>query len=218
METYQEKSKKKKQTDSEEWLTTYADMMTLLMTFFVLLFSMSTLDPIKMEQFGEAMGKAMGKKKVDTSGRVSLLQISKDVQQIVDDQQMEDYVEVSHSYRGVTIGIKSDILFEKGSADLNPNIYSILDKFRPTIEQSIYQIAVEGHTDSDPINSPLYPSNWELSTARASKVVNYYIRTGVPPDRFRAIGFADTRPKMPNSSVENKKANRRVEMTFLAIS
>ncbi len=207
-----------KPDESEEWLTTYADMMTLLMTFFVLLFSMSTLDPIKMEQFGDAMGKAMGKQKIEKAGKVSLLKIAKDVQKIVEQQNMEDYVEVSHSYRGVTIGIKSDILFEKGSAVLNPYIFPILDKFKPTIMNSIYQIAVEGHTDSDPIHSEIYPSNWELSTARASGVVNYYIRTGVPADRFRAIGFAATRPKVPNTTTENKKANRRVEMTFLAIS
>jgi len=214
----QKLKKKKPEENTEEWLTTYADMMTLLMTFFVLLFSMSTLDPMKMEQFSDAMGKALGKKKAQQQGRVSLLQISKDVQQIIEEQNMEDFVEVSTSYRGITIGIKSDILFERGSASLNPNIFPILDKFLPTIKNSEYQIAVEGHTDSDPIRSEIFPSNWELSTSRASKVVNYYISVGVDPHRFRAIGFADTRPKEPNDSVENKKANRRVEMTFLSIS
>jgi len=77
---------------------------------------------------------------------------------------------------------------------------------------------VEGHTDSDPIHSDKYPSNWELSAARASQVVNYYISQGIDPERFRAIGFAHTRPKKPNTSPENKSQNRRVEITFLAIS
>ena len=116
------------------------------------------------------------------------------------------------------MSFQSDILFKIGSADLDPRIFPILDKFKPTIMNSIFQIALEGHTDSDPINSPIFPSNWELSTARASKVVSYYISIGVEPDRFRAIGFADTRPKAPNDNSVNKKINRRVEMTFLSIS
>jgi chemotaxis protein MotB len=213
-----ELGKKNKPEEQEEWLTTYADMMTLLMTFFVLLFSMSSLDPIKMEQFGESMGKVLGKKAARQDGRVSLLQISRDVEKIIEENDISDVVEVTHSYRGITVSLKSDILFEKGKAELNPAVYPILDAFTETISQSIYQIAVEGHTDSDPIRSALFPSNWELSTSRASKVVNYYITRGIDADRFRAIGFADTRPKKENTSDENKRANRRVEITFLSIS
>lgn len=211
-------AKKKKQDESEEWLTTYADMMTLLMTFFVLLFSMATLDPMKMEQFGESMNESIGKKENQPQGRVSLLQISRDVEKIIDSEQISDYVEVSHSYRGVTVSFVSDILFERGKADLNPQVFSILDAFIPTIQNSVYKIAIEGHTDSDPIHSELYPSNWELSTARAAKVVNYYISHGIDSDRFQAIGFADTKPKKDNTTVDNKRANRRVEITFLSVS
>jgi len=206
------------ETESEEWLVTYADMMTLLMTFFVLLFSMSTIDPVKIEQFGEAMGKELGKKVSQVDGRVSLAQIDRDVKEIINQENIEQYVDVHHSHRGVTISIVADLLFARGSAELNPQVYPILDKFIPKIDNSIYQIAVEGHTDSDPIRSPLYPSNWELSAARASKVVNYYLSQGLEPERFRAIGFAHTRPKAPNTTPENKSQNRRVEITFLAIS
>jgi len=206
------------ETDTEEWLVTYSDIMTLLMTFFVLLLSMSTIDPVKIEQFSEAMGKELGVKPSERTGRVSLAQIDKDVKEIVNKENLNEYVEVTHSYRGVTISIVADILFTRGSAELNPQVYPILDKFIPKIKNSIYQIAVEGHTDSDPIHSDKYPSNWELSAARASQVVNYYISQGIDPQRFRAIGFAHTRPKKPNTSPENKSRNRRVEITFLAIS
>ncbi len=209
---------KPEETDTEEWLVTYSDIMTLLMTFFVLLFSMSTIDPVKFERFGEAMGKELGKKTAPQSGRVSLAQIDRDVQEIINTENLSEYVEVKHSHRGVTISIVSDILFTKGSADLNSQVYSILDKFIPKIQNSIYQIAVEGHTDSDPIRSERYPSNWELSAARASQVVNYYLSQGLKAERFRAIGFAHTRPKKPNTTPENKSQNRRVEITFLAIS
>ncbi|HDT12324.1 MAG TPA: hypothetical protein ENO01_01560, partial [Candidatus Marinimicrobia bacterium] len=90
------------ETESEEWLVTYADMMTLLMTFFVLLFSMSTIDPVKIEQFGEAMGKELGKKVTQVDGRVSLAQIDRDVKEIINQENIEQYVDVHHSHRGVT--------------------------------------------------------------------------------------------------------------------
>lgn len=206
------------ETDTDEWLVTYSDIMTLLMTFFVLLFSMSTIDPVKIEQFGEAMGKELGKKTSESTGRVSLAQIDRDVKEIINEENLSEFVDVHHSYRGVTISIVADILFQRGSSELNPQVYPILDKFIPKIRNSIYQIAVEGHTDSDPIHSEKYPSNWELSAARASQVVNYYISKNIDAVRFRAIGFAHTRPKEPNTTPDNKSQNRRVEITFLAIS
>jgi chemotaxis protein MotB len=218
----EEKKKKapmaSEETDSDEWLVTYSDIMTLLMTFFVLLFSMSTIDPVKFEQFGEAMGKELGKKASALPDRVSLAQIDRDVKELINTENLSEYVEVHHSHRGVTISIVADILFQRASSELNPQVYPILDKFIPKIRNSIYQIAVEGHTDSDPMRSERYPSNWELSAARASQVVNYYLSQGLEAERFRAIGFAHTRPKKPNTTPENKSQNRRVEITFLAIS
>ncbi|RKY53539.1 MAG: flagellar motor protein MotB, partial [Candidatus Neomarinimicrobiota bacterium] len=133
-------------------------------------------------------------------------------------------IEVETSPRGVAIKIPSEITFESGSAVLDPRIYPILDKLEPLIRKSVFPIAVEGHTDNVPITSNTYPSNWELSSARACEVVKYYIRRGVDPKRFQAIGYAYTRPRAPGKTIEEansteaKRAqNRRVEIVFLTM-
>ncbi|MCD6099583.1 MAG: OmpA family protein [Candidatus Marinimicrobia bacterium] len=220
---YEEKDIEITSEEKEEqpWLLTYGDMMTLLLTFFVLLFSMSTIDPVKLEMFSNSMGKALGKKKTKT---YSLSEIYKQVVQVVEQENLKDVIEVETSPRGVAIKIPSEITFESGSAVLDPRIYPILDKLEPLIRKSVFPIAVEGHTDNVPITSNTYPSNWELSSARACEVVKYYIRRGVDPKRFQAIGYAYTRPRAPGKTIEEansteaKRAqNRRVEIVFLTM-
>lgn len=206
----------------EPWLVTYGDMMTLLMTFFVLLFSMSTIDPVKLEQFSDSVGQALGKK--TKAKKYSLAEIYSDVVKVIEEENLQDQIQVETSERGVAIKIPSEISFGIGSADLNPRIYPILNKFEDMMKKSTYPIAIEGHTDNVPIRSAMFPSNWELSAARAAQVVRYYIARGIPPERFQAIGYADTRPRAPgatiaeaNATPERMAMNRRVEIFFLTI-
>jgi len=220
------KSKLKKMSgeaeEAEGWLITYGDMMTLLMTFFVLLFSMSSINPVKLEQFSDSVGKALGqKKKTET---FSLAEIYKEVIQVIEEERLKDQIEVETSPRGVAIKIPSEISFASGRADMNPGIFAILNKFERMIRQSVFPIAIEGHTDNVPIRSEIFPSNWELSSARSAQVVKYYIARGLPPDRFQAIGYADTRPRAigrtieeANNSREKQAQNRRVEILFLTM-
>lgn len=210
-----EAKKKRQQSDEAGWLTTFADMMTLLMTFFVLLFAMSTLDPVKLEQFGQSLGEHQGSRK--KSKKVSLSQINREVKKLVIDQKLQEQVKVRMDARGVTLEIASDLAFNIGSADLSPAIKSFLVKLVKTMEKATYAIAVEGHTDNVPIRSSVFPSNWELSAARASAVIRYLTSQGISPDKFRAIGFGDTAPKVANDTAENRAKNRRVDITFLTI-
>lgn len=207
--------KKKQQQDEGGWLTTYADMMTLLMTFFVLLFAMSTLDPVKLEQFGDSTKKNAGSTK--KSKKVSLTQINKEVKKLVVEQELQSQVKVSMDARGVTLGIASDLAFGSGTATLSGPIKAFLVKLVSTMEKATYAIAVEGHTDNDPIRSSQFPSNWELSAARASAVIRYLTSQGIAADKFRAIGFGDTVPLVANDTPANKAKNRRVDITFLTI-
>lgn len=205
--------KKKQEQDEGGWLTTFADMMTLLMTFFVLLFAMSTLDPVKLEQFGDST-RDENKKKVK---KVSLSQINKEVKKLVVEQELQSQVKVSMDARGVTLGIASDLAFGSGTATLSGSIKSFLVKLVSTMDKATYAIAVEGHTDNDPIRSSQFPSNWELSAARASAVIRYLTSQGIAADKFRAIGFGDTVPLVANDTPANKAKNRRVDITFLTI-
>jgi chemotaxis protein MotB len=142
-------------------------------------------------------------------------------------------VEVTTSPKGVTIGISSDISFESGSAITKPGFLEILKKIVPTIDESYFMIAVEGHTDSDPLPKNLrekYPSNWELSGARAAAVVRLLIDLKVDPVRLQSVGYGEFVPRDKNtaeiitadliqkynSTPQQKSRNRRVEITFLA--
>jgi len=219
------------------WFGTFADMMTLLFAFFVLLAAMSTIDPVKYQEMADSMGKSVGKKiKVDNQA-MSLAEIKKATQELVDEMEAdpqtgEKPVEVTTGPRGVTIGISSDISFQTGSASTKPQILDILKKIVPTIQKSYFQVAIEGHTDNVRLpKGHQYPSNWELSGARAASVVNLLITLGINPIRLQAVGFADNVPrerstmelitqkliKKYNSTEKNRGRNRRVEITFLAV-
>ncbi len=209
-------AQKQKAQQSEEggWLTTYADMMTLLMTFFVLLFAMSTLDPVKLEQFGDSTKKESAQKKTK---KVSLSEINKEVKKLVVEEELQSQVKVRMDARGVTLEIASDLAFGSGTATLSGPIKDFLKKMVGTMAKATYAIAVEGHTDNVPIRSGVFPSNWELSSSRASAVIRYLTSQGIEADKFRAIGFGDTVPKVANDTAENRAKNRRVDITFLTI-
>ncbi len=221
------------------WFGTFADMMTLLFAFFVLLAAISTIDPVKLENMADGMGKSVGKKKELDNQSMSLGDIHKETAKMVEEMAAdpktgEKPVEVTTSPKGVTIAIAEDISFPSGSAVTKPEFLDILKKIvLPEIKGSYSKVAVEGHTDSDQLPKALrsqYPSNWELSSARASAVVRQLIGLDVDPIRLEAVGYGEFVPrdkkntelitadliKKYNSNPQKKARNRRVEITFLA--
>ncbi len=233
------KFKKKGAAEVEEglpgWYATFADMMTLLLAFFVLLAAISTIDPVKLQEMADSMGKKVGKR-TKKAKAMNLADVKKAVSHMLrKNQELQENVEIRTSPKGVTIGISSDISFRSGSADLQPGIIQVLRKIVPTINDPTnkFPIAVEGHTDSDPLPARFhdrYPSNWELSAARAARVVRKLIDLGVDPTRLEAVGLAEYLPRerptdrvltpamIPryNRSEQDKSKNRRVEITFKA--
>ncbi len=220
------------------WFGTFADMMTLLFAFFVLLAAISTIDPVKLQEMADAMGKSVGSKIKKTSQAMSLSDVKKAVKKMVKEMKDESEtgetpVDVTTGPKGVTIGISSDISFASGSAVAKPQIIGILKKIVPTIKNSYFRVAIEGHTDNEPLPEALqkkYPTNWELSSARASAVVRELIKLGVNPVRLEAVGYGEYVPRDKGShelitnelilkynQTPNQKArNRRVEITFMA--
>ena len=235
---YEAKGREKVDEGLPGWFGTFADMMTLLFAFFVLLAAISTIDPVKLQNMADGMGKSVGKKEELDNQAMSLGDIHKAATKMVeemaeDSENGETPVEVTTSPKGVTIGISSDISFESGSATTKAGFLEILKKILPTIKESYFKVAVEGHTDSDQLPKSLrrfYPSNWELSSARASAVVRLLIDLQVDPTRLEAVGYGEFVPRDKNtaeiitteliqkynSTPQQKARNRRVEITFLA--
>lgn len=197
----------------DDWLMTYADMITLLLCFFAIFLSVSVP---KKEQLDYARHQLLEKfadkdrlKTADGKVKATLGEI-------------QGHDGVSAVQEGETISIielKSAAFFAVGSAGLSRDGEWILRDLLKTLRQddfSDYQITIEGHTDDTPIHTPTFPSNWELSTARAAAVVRFFISEGVSPERLRAAGYADIFPKQPNRDSsgrpipDNQAQNRRV--------
>ena len=147
----------------------------------------------------------------------SMDEIEKSINEKIKSHEL-DGVETVETDRGLIIRFNDDFLFQSASATLAPNAKLKLDKIGAIIAKKfiLHNMRVEGHTDNQPINSKLFPSNWELSSARASSIIRYFInRFSFMPSIFTAVGFADTRPIVKNDSLSNKAKNRRVEILIL---
>jgi chemotaxis protein MotB len=234
--------RKRREAESESigepaphWMVTFSDMTTLLLTFFVLLFTFAQFDLVKFRMVLGSIQQALGVQRVSKKGAFQTYESTPF--QMFDYQKLDSLIETFYrqtqlyrelkkelekipgvqilvSERGVIVRAEEKIFFDLGKADLKPESYPFLEKMTELIKKfENYKVAVEGHTDDLPIYYR-FPSNWELSTARASRVVRYFIEKGIPPQRFKAVGYADTKPVVPNTSMENRAQNRRVEFVF----
>lgn len=212
----------------DRWLLTYADMITLLVALFIMLYSMSA---VNQEKFG-ALARSMRREfqvlpeqnggKVLGTGNVvdPLEQQASRLQQFLQKEGMQNQVRVRHEERGLVISLLSDgTLFDLGSAELKPSAKQVLDRVAEVLSAVPNPVLIEGHTDNLPIRTAQYPSNWELSAARAARVLRYLVQKGgIPAERLIAVGYADTRPLVPNSSPANRAQNRRVDIAVLKTS
>lgn len=233
------------------WLNTYADLVTLLLCFFVMLFAMSTIDNQKFRSiilsFQNAgwgvlrtegdrafmtdydnllrveptptppMGLGQGE---DLAEDEKFERIYRELSEFIERNNLGTSVSVADELIGIRIRFKDAVLFDKGSAVLKPEAIRILSEMAPLFKSYGEMIKVEGHTDSDPIRSAIYPSNWELSTARAVNVVKYFVvdvpeEYRISPDLMQAAGYGEYHPIAENTTEENKTKNRRIEVVIL---
>jgi chemotaxis protein MotB len=202
--------------DDNDWLLTYSDLITLLLTFFVILFSMSTINQSKFEEMQQALNKELLNK---DPGEAPFIKTSEELTKLFSKSHIGDEVEMQLTPEGIKIEFSSLALYKVGSAEIKDPIKPILLKIADlvqTMDYENYLVEIEGHTDDSPIKTIQYPSNWELSAARASNIVKFFIEWGIPSSKLKAVGYADTRPKKPNRTksgkaiIENMSANRRV--------
>lgn len=201
--------------EDEQWLLTYADTITNLMALFIMIISVSTINQAAFEQVTSKLKKEFSGKEPTKP----IEQIKKQIKKLVHDKNLDTQVSVNSDKKGVVIEFASSAVFDPGSADLKPQIKPIFGQMSDELQAKDYRgytIEVEGHTDDTPIQGGRYPSNWELSTARSTNVLRYFISKGIDPKVLAASGFADTIPKAPNRDAhgqalpDNQAKNRRV--------
>ena len=210
--------------EKEDWLVTYADAITLLMAFFVMLLNFSKINIPMFEEVAAGIKDQIGK----SESTVTPTQMMKiDIQDVVYSMQADEAVNVETDDQGIMIELASSAFYQPGSADIRPEALPVLQKMAQTLESPRYQtylVEVEGHTDDDPIRTVRYPSNWELSAGRATGVVRLFVEQGMDASRMKASGFAETRPKVPNRDAsgapirENQSTNRRVILRVYPMS
>lgn len=218
--------------NQERWLLTYADLITLLAAFFIVMYSMSQIDAKKFGEMTEALnGLLRGGKSVlkydkampATSGDGllklgNLTVVRKQLIERFQNLSKENILQTEITERGLIIHIMESALFSEGSADLENKAVEILDLVADRIVGLPNHIRIEGHTDDRTIETMKYPSNWELSAARATEVVRYLIDNhNIPSDKISALGYGQFRPVKPNTSIENRALNRRVDVLILTM-
>jgi chemotaxis protein MotB len=188
-------------------------MMTLLFGFFVMVSAFSTPDAEKIERLKRATVEYLDVPYVEpTEG------LSESLQKVLRDYKLEDDVRIVATEEGLTMSSRGTIFFDSGSAELKPIAQDLLERVGDVLVEMArgFKVFVEGHTDDAPINTARYPSNWELSAARASVVVRLLEARGFPHRQLRPIGFADVEPALPNYDSkgrpieENRARNRRI--------
>ncbi|SES35322.1 flagellar motor protein MotS [Salipaludibacillus aurantiacus] len=228
-----------------KWMVTFSDMMTLILVFFILLFSMSVVDANKFraiadsfqdravfdfypslipfenpaedrdvkidpyEEEGESSDSSTELDGEEMNEQLDLL--LEEVEDYLETNDLQHEITVSRDDRGVVLVLQEQALFKTARADIIKDAEPFLEKVGTLLNGIPNMVKVEGHTDSRPINTVQYPSNWELSGARASSVIRFLISDKeLEPRRFLAVGYGDTRPVAPNTSADNLQKNRRV--------
>lgn len=231
----------------ERWLVSYADFITLLFAFFVVMYAISSINEGKYRVMSDSIVSAFRNVPGTTSGAMAMVSssdpapvaipmrrnparaktdeshltkkehlrnLAKSLNQALAPLMAEGKVRVTEGALGITVDINASVLFAPGEARLDLGAVRALGAVGRVLSATDFPIVVEGHTDNVPISTPQFPSNWELSAARAASVVRLFIDTAVDPRRLTAIGYADQRPVADNAPADGRQRNRRVAITI----
>lgn len=224
----------------DRWLVSYADFVTLLFAFFVVMYALSASNESQYQSVSQSIRTAFLEKKREVvileealkerADHVSpikldeewvadsrqLQQASHQLTQLLDEQVKDKLVTVNKGNSWIELQMNSELLFLSGSADLSANSLPVLEKVSEVLRPLPNQIQVEGHTDNLPIGTSKFPSNWELSSARATTVVRQLIKNGINPPRLSAIGYGEFHPAADNTTEEGRFKNRRVSLLIIS--
>lgn len=204
--------------DPDAWMVTFSDLLTLLMTFFVLIFA--SQDPVK-EKLQEAFGQQTGvfglfrQSFVEDITAVPRVEVSQERLQALLDEIGATDIDVTQDERGIVVTLPTDAYFEPGSARLTQRAVTRVAALSRYLQFTEHRIRVEGHTDNREVSSATYPSGWELSLARARSVLDVLVSRQIDPIRLGLSGFGPSRPRYDNTSRVGRARNRRVEIVVM---
>jgi chemotaxis protein MotB len=214
--------KRPKEEDSQEWIVIWGDMFSVLLTFFILLFGVSQMDQAKYTEIMTSISDAFKGSNVEELGVLDnendimdIEILSQKIKESIAEMNLTDELDISIDNRGAVLYAPGETFFASGEAEISKRGKAFLKKISTFLRKVPYRISVEGHTDDVPIHSEKFASNWELSSARASSVVRYFIEEeNINPSRLSASGYSKYRPLFPQVPA-NRAKNRRVEIIVL---
>lgn len=237
--------KRDEHDNHERWLISYADFVTLLFAFFVVMYSISSVNEGKYKTFSDSLNTAFSQDPNSISINVvpnqqeqmfrvlvdkrdarmlekqrkiqaQMKAVGESLSQVMGPMIEQGAVGIHQTRRGVVVDISASTLFREGEERLQPGAQETLQQLAAVLSRENQSVEVEGHTDDVPIKTAHFPSNWELSSGRASSVVRMLVSYGVPEKRLAAVGMAANQPIVANDTPENRARNRRVSITILS--
>lgn len=217
--------KKSFEEGTDDWLITYADAITLIMVFIVLLFSFSEINQQKFEEVTKGIDENLLHK--DESETINPLHdLNLALSQLLVQFGIDPNQAIKLNENSLKVELPGELLFKTASTEVEEGSSRLIEQIAIKINSLMlpnYQIEIEGHTDDVPIHTNRFPSNWELSSGRAIEVLKIFMAQGISQNKLKAIGYAETRPKVPNRTLdglpidENRSQNRRVEIKLTKI-
>lgn len=228
------------QSSSERWLITYADLITLLLVFFVIMYALSQVDKAKYEELKKSLQTSIRYVPIEGAGKtphvigdggendtvvpmpflrpdqLALVQLEKQIASLAREEGLDQEITTRMEERGLVVSISNTAVFGQGEAALRPEVVSVMDRVARVLSTDPHYLRIEGHTDNTPIRTLRYPSNWELSAVRATTLVRFLVeRHDFPPTRLSAAGYGEYYPRVQNTTEANRALNRRVDIVVL---
>lgn len=224
----------KKEQGIPAWMATFADMVTLLLCFFVLLLSFTNQDITNFKMMMGSIQEAMGVQHEDRSALATpyadasfkerrsvrenreIVELGARLKKHIRAKDLSSMARVSSDKSGVMLRFDNSAMFTKGSAKLTPESKKALQVVIDGMKDKNFNLVIRGHTDGTSVESKLYSSNWELSAARAARCLRFIVNNSdIPAKRMKAVGYASAKPILPSTTEANKRMNRRVEFFYM---
>jgi len=205
------------------WVVSYADFVTMLLALFMIMYAVTSVDNQKLTAFQNKVEKTFGSKefienvtKYQVNAKANLESNAAIEKLFKENISQSDLIKLLKGDKGLIIRVNNTLLFDPGSATVKPEAEKTLAEIVTVLTKIDNPVIIEGHTDATPIKNAKFPSNWELSTTRATNIISYMIKKGkVSPKRLCAVGYGEYMPVANNTSISGRMLNRRVDIIVL---